>query len=161
MRIDLKTSAALARLTGQAPELMRRAGLLAAKRAAEDYVEAINDWIGEGRSFKPRTGRLEQATGWRPTATGAEVFAQAPYAPFVEFGTQAHLIRPKPGRKALRWFRGGAGGGQTIRRAVHHPGTRPLRFFFADLERRQAAMHEAAREALAEVLLGSGGGAHA
>ena len=129
---------------------MERAGLLAAYRAAETYHEAIRDWIDAGRSFKPRSGQLEQSIDWIPVRDGAEVYAQAEYAPYVEFGTRAHVIRPRQGRKALRWTT--PDGQSVIRRAVRHPGTRPLPFFFADREARSRSMLEAAREAVAEVM---------
>lgn len=154
--VSLERSAALQRLTGQPAALVRRAGILAAKRAAEDYTEAVLDYVGGGHAFTPRTGRAEQETGWRPRGDGAEVYSNAPYAGYLEFGTQPHLIKPKPGRKALRFFAGGPGGGQIIRRSVQHPGTAPRPFFFADWPRRESLIQQAAREAVAEVLLGGG-----
>jgi hypothetical protein len=151
MRIAVELSPELTRFLQQPADRVRRAGLLGAKRVAEDYVEAIRDWIDAGRSFTPRTGRLEQETGWRPTAEGAEVFSQAPYAPFLEYGTEAHLISPRAGRKALRFFP--QGGGMLIRRSVQHPGTDPMPFFYADTERRESLMLASFREAVAEVML--------
>ena len=152
LRVDL--SPALARLTNQPAALLARAGRLAALRAAEGYAEDVLEWIKAGRSYKPAPPRdgitIEQGIGWRPQGQGAVVFSQAPHGQYVEYDTRAHLIRPKPGRKALRWFP--AGGGMMIRRAVRHPGTKAQPFFFADLEARQGRMLAAAREAVAEVL---------
>lgn len=164
IRIDVTPSADLARLLDQPKALLDRAGALGARRAAESYADAIHDWIHAGRSFVPGPPRptsegenLEQTIGWRPDGDGAEVFANAPHAPWVEYGTRPHEIRPKPGRKALRWFPGG--GKAAFARSVQHPGTDPLPFFFADMDARQTDMQEEARLALAEVLLGTGAAA--
>jgi len=157
LNIEIDLSAALARLTGQPAALVRRAGILAAKRAAEQYADDIHDWIRAGKSYTPRPPvagdkTIEQGLGWKAQGEGAVVFSQTwPRALYIEFGTRAHLIRPKPGRKALRWFPGGTGGAM-IRREVHHPGTTAQPFFFADLPARQGRMLDAAREAVAEVL---------
>lgn len=150
LTFNLDESPELARLMREAPERVRRAGLLAAKRAAEDYVDEIHKTIRSGRSFMPRTGQLEQSINWRPTERGALVFAGAEHAPYMEYGTRAHVIRPKPGRKALRWFP--AGGGVAFGRKVNHPGTPALPFFFADLEGRKGRLLASAREAVAEAL---------
>jgi hypothetical protein len=157
VEVQITTSPALERLLGQPPALVKRAGSLAAKRAAEEYVDAIHDWIHAGHAFTPRTGRLEQETGWHPEGDGAYVYSQAPHAPYVEFGTglwgpkrQKYSIQPKPGRKALRWFPGG--GGVAFARSVMHPGIAPMPFFFADQATRQARLLAVAREAVAEVL---------
>jgi hypothetical protein len=152
--IDLKVdlSPALSRLIGQPAALVRRAGSLAAKRAAEDYSDAIHDWVGAGRAYKVDKNTTLQATGWHPQGDGAVVYSNGPHAAYLEFDTKPHLIRPKPGRKALRFFMGGPGGGQLIRRSVQHPGTKAQPFFFADQANRQAGMLAAAREAVAEVL---------
>jgi len=155
LNIEIDLSAALARLTGQPAALVRRAGILAAKRAAEQYADDVHDYIRAGHSYTPgppRAGQtIEQGLGWHAQGEGAVVFAQTPHSVYVEYDTRPHLIRPKPGRKALRWFPGGTGGAM-IRREVHHPGTTAQPFFFADLPARQGRMLDAAREAVAEVL---------
>lgn len=153
IRLEITQSPALERLTQQGPALVRQAGILASKRVAEGWVEETLDWIAAGQSFTSRTGQLEQSIGWRPVGDGAEVYAQAAHAGFVERGTEPHVIRPRPGRKALRFFPGG--GAAVIRRAVQHPGTDPMPFFFADEERRLAVLLQAARAAVAEVLGGT------
>ena len=58
-------------------------GVLAAKAAAEAYVDETLDWIDAGKSFTSREGILEQSIGWRPLADGAEIYANAEYAGFV------------------------------------------------------------------------------
>ncbi len=139
--------AALAR-----PEVAARA----AKAAAEQYNDALHDWIDAGSAFIPRLGQLQQAINWRPLADGAEVYATATYAAFVEHGTgipaghQQWVIRPRE-RSALRIPVLG-GGGFMFRRSVIHKGSQPKPFFFADRDTRQALMNEAARRVVAQVI---------
>lgn len=152
--VSVERSAGLRRVTQQPAALVRRAGVLASKRAAEEYVDAIHEDIRARRPFTPRTGRLESSVGWHAKGRGAEVFVRAPYAGHVERGTRPHVIRPKAGRKALRFFMGGAGGGMVIARQVRHPGTAPHPFFFHDLPGRQVRILRQARLAVAEVMLG-------
>lgn len=148
-QVQIETSERFRRLTGASDALMRGATSLGAKRAAESWVDDIFDWIGAGKSFTPRTGQLEQSIGWTPLNNGAEVFANAEYAPYIEGGTRAHVIRPRPGRKALRFP---FGGGFLIRRSVQHPGTPPQPFFFADREARLARALQEARIGILERL---------
>jgi hypothetical protein len=152
MRLTVDLSPALAELIGRGPQRVRQAGSLGAKRAAEDYEQAIRDYIRAGQAFTPRTGHLEQSIGWRPDGDGAEVYANAPYAGAVERGTRPHRITPGPGRKALRWFPNG--GGVAFARYVDHPGSRAYPYFFAERDQREALMLAAMREAVAETLLG-------
>lgn len=123
------------------------------KAAAESYVDDTLDWIKAGRGFKTHTGQLEQSIGWRGAGDSAEVFANAEYAPFVEFGTGPHVIEPKPGRKGLKIPVSG-GGGYIIRGKVNHPGSKPHPFFFADRDARMAHMQERALSVLAAHLEG-------
>lgn len=110
---------------------------LAANAAAESYVDDVHDWIEAGKGFTPHTGQLQQSVGWISLiGGGAEVFAQADYAQYVEEGTGAHVIRPKD-RKALRFP---VGGGFGYARFVNHPGSKPHPFFFADLDNRKDRM---------------------
>lgn len=70
------------------------------------------------------TGNLRDSIGVRmqgdAVIVGPDV-SQAPYAGYVEFGTQPHEIRPKDAQ-ALRFM---VGGQVVFARVVHHPGTRP------------------------------------
>jgi len=122
-------------------------GVLAAKAAAEAYVDETLAWIDAGKAFTSREGILEQSIGWMPLADGAKVYANADYAGFVEFGTAPHVIEPKPGRKALKFPV--AGGGYGFARRVNHPGTTPHPFFFADTAHRETVMHDRALSVLA------------
>ena len=89
---------------------------------------SVHRVIDEGKSFTPRTGHLQQSIEADITRTDrgkAEIVASASYAPFVEFGTRPHLIKPKR-RKSLRWA---TEEGYVFARIVHHPGSRPHPFF--------------------------------
>jgi len=86
-------------------ELGRLAGLglrfnrlreAAEKAAAESWTFDVRDWIHSGRAFTPRTGYLENSINWRfdPSARKAIVYANAPYARFVEDGTRRSKAYP-------------------------------------------------------------------
>lgn len=124
---------------------------------AERYNDDIHDWIDAGRGFAlDGEGHLQQSINWEPLGeAGAAVYANADYAPYVEFGTgipaghEQWVIGPKEGRKALKIpVTGGAG--YIFRRSVIHKGSRPKPYFFADLEGRKQRMLEAGRERLAQ-----------
>jgi len=115
--------------------------------AAERYNDDINDTIDSGHGFTTSTGQLQQSINWLPNGDGAAtVFANAAYAPYVEFGTRPHVINAK-NRKALKFA---GGGGFIFRRSVHHPGSKPFPFFYADMTNRQENMMNAVRLVLAE-----------
>jgi hypothetical protein len=121
-----------------------------ANAAAESYVDDTLEWIGAGRGFTTRTGQLEQSINWSPTGNGAaDVYANADYAGWVETGTEPHVIKPKSGRKALKFA---GGGGFIFRRAVNHPGSKPYPFFYVDRAHRQDNMLAAANSVLARVM---------
>ncbi|MDO8940901.1 MAG: hypothetical protein Q7U98_17235 [Methylicorpusculum sp.] len=120
--------------------------------AAESYVDDLHDWIDAGQGFTPRTGILQQSINWRPLGNGAEIYANAEYAGWVEEGTAAHVIRPKD-RKALRFpVSGGAGFG--FAKEINHPGSKAHPFFFADVANREERMQARALSVLARVLNG-------
>lgn len=147
----------------------QRNAALAAKVAAESFVDDVHDWIDAGNAFTPgQGGGLEQSINWRRDGNGGatisvldrnrtetdsvtgytRVVNAKNYAPFVEFGTRRHVISPKPGRKGLK-IPVADGSGYVVRRSVIHPGSRPHPFFFADLDNRTAHMQERALSVLA------------
>ncbi len=132
------------------PGLLKKALSKAAKAGAQEYTTAVLDWISEGKSFRSRTGFLFGSISWRPLfgSSGAEVFVGADYGPYVEYGTRAHIIRPKK-RKALFFDMGGRG---VFSKKVFHPGTKPLPFFFVNMAKRTLLVERVFREVLAEVL---------
>ena len=126
-------------------ETLDRATRKAAKAGAEEYTELVLDYIGAGRAFGRGTGQLEQSISWRPVRDGvAEVSANAEHAPFVEYGTKAHVIRPKAGRSALKIPM--PGGGYILRSKVNHPGSKAYPFFYADRTHRKALVLAAMSE---------------
>ncbi|WP_457567889.1 HK97 gp10 family phage protein [Desulfurobacterium sp.] len=89
--------------------------------------------IDEGKAFTPRTGHLQQSIHpdfSRVNEGRAEIVAGVSYAPFVEFGTRPHLIRPRR-RKSLRWA---TEEGYIFAKLVRHPGSRPYPFFRTAIE---------------------------
>lgn len=140
--LEVKAEESLAPLLDDPDGTLARGIVKAVKVGAEEYTERVLDWIAAGRSFGRGTGQLEQSITWRPVRDGvAEVSANAEYAPFVEFGTRAHVIRPKPGRSALKIPI--PGGGYVLRKQVNHPGSKAYPYFWADSTRRRAAVLEA------------------
>jgi hypothetical protein len=149
---------------GRTPSVLRalqdpRLAARAAKAAAQEYHEAILDWIRMGKSFTSRTDQLKQSIGWRPKGGGAVVYATAEHALYIEEGTglhgprgQRYVIRPKPGggRKALAIPM--PGGGHLLRKLANHPGIQAKPFFFADFKAREDKMLDEARSVLAEVI---------
>lgn len=101
--------------------------------------------------FTPRTGALQKATKAKVLRLSngrlVRVSNALPYAPAIDLGAKAHVIRPKEGygfvgpllpgqsrrastdigthRVALRWY---VGGRPVFARVVHHPGNRPYSF---------------------------------
>ena len=76
-------------------------------------------------SFKNQTGDLRRSIARR--VEGAHrgiVFTDMKYAPYVEFGTKPHVIRPKT--KKMLAFR--VGGKMVFARKVNHPGTRAYNY---------------------------------
>jgi len=57
------------------------------------------------------------------------------YAPYVEYGTRPHIIRPKTRGGALSFYGGMGGGAQNLAKVVHHPGTRPVYMFMRGVAR--------------------------
>ena len=119
---------------------------------AQQYTLDILDYIKAGRAFSVRTGQLEQSIGWRGDSdASATVYANAEYAPFVEFGTKPHLITPR-NRAALRFP--SLNGGYAFSRGHKHPGSRAFPFFYADADNRRARMQEMAIRILGEAING-------
>lgn len=71
--------------------------------------------------FRNRTGELrgtldiiDKGAYWK------RLIAPANHAKFIEYGTNAHVIKPKPGRRFLKFF---VGERAVYARSVRHPGT--------------------------------------
>ena len=76
------------------------------------------------RSIK--TSNLWKSITYRhiPSKHGAEVYTDVFYAPYVEDGTQPHIIKVK-NAKALHWI---SGNKHIFAKSVNHPGTRAKPF---------------------------------
>jgi len=152
IKIDCNAEEVLKELRRLGPSVVKavRRGVLS---AAERYTEDIHNWIDQGKSFTPRTGELQQSIDWRHEGKAeAVVFAQAEYAPYIEFGTRGpYVIRPKE-RKALKIPVEDRG--YILRKKVVHPGISAKPFFFADFENRKKRALEAFKKAILEALKG-------
>ena len=78
--------------------------------------------VAEATGFLLRSINTGPVEGDFVTGITGTVSASAPYALHVEYGTKAHIIRPK-NKKALRWASGGGAGGWAFAKSVKHPGT--------------------------------------
>jgi len=74
-----------------------------------------------------RTGFLKRSIGLKMLSWKSfKLYANAEYAPYLEFGTRPHIIKPVR-RKALRFI---INRKIVFAKKVHHPGTKPSPFFF-------------------------------
>lgn len=78
---------------------------------------------GHGRLFD---GTQTQAR-WGARGVTVSTKNAVPYAPYLEFGTRPHVIRPKSPGGLLRFFWGKAGKWVALRK-VNHPGNRTYNF---------------------------------
>jgi len=130
---------------------------LAANAAAESYMDDTLDWIAAGKAFTPRHGGagLEGAISWRPTGSGAIVYANKAYAQYVEEGTGIHaghqpwVVGPKAGRNGIKIPTGGKGG-YVVGSHKMRSGSKAYPFFFADADARRSHMAMAMRSVLLE-----------
>jgi hypothetical protein len=80
--------------------------------------------------FKPGTGALQDATEHKiiRTARGRliRMVNAKKYAPAIDLGARAHVIRPR----RARFLRFTVGGKVVFARKVNHPGNRPYRFLY-------------------------------
>ncbi len=115
---------------------LERAFAEAARAASDGLRQAVVEGLRVGEEYarrshphKDQTGRLTGSVRGRlevstPGAAVGVLEARAPYAKFVERGTQPHVIEARR-RKALHWE---DGGGHRFARRVQHPGTEPRPF---------------------------------
>lgn len=132
-----------------------RDGKLAMRGAnaiARSFLDDTLDYIAEGKSFTDR-GKHIKHIRWRPVDGGALVYTRARHLLYMEQGTGPHVIGPRARRQG-RAIRFSAGGGVLLRNRVHHPGTRPVPFFFADLSARMARANQAAAKVLGDAVQG-------
>ena len=132
------------------PQLQAR--LTAIERAPRDMLRQMAvEGVAEAKRLVPRkTGNLARTIQvGRVTDDSAQIRAGANYAAVVEFGSRAHLIRPRrkrvlmfsrnPGARRLtgsvRTANRRPGQGVIFARIVHHPGTRPHPYLVPGLQK--------------------------
>ena len=99
------------------------------KGEPERQAQVLNLWKQQGseetmgfmRGIVPvKTGFLRESITRRTTPKRFLVYATAPYAKYVDQGTEPHVIFPR-GASVLRWF--GPLGAPIFAKYVFHPGT--------------------------------------
>jgi hypothetical protein len=109
-------------------------------RADDALVDVVADGVAAGlddgaararetHPYRDQTGALTSSIGARveaksPSGTSGVLEATAPYASYVEEGTDAHEIEAGAGG-TLAWQ---DGGGTHFAKRVQHPGTQPMPF---------------------------------
>ena len=113
-------------------EKAKKAAKKAIKAAGSEYYKQIHDDIDRGFSFKPRTGNLQQSITIRYEELKAIIGAHKEYAPYVEFGTRPHKIKPK----RRNFLKIPTSDGFIFVKEVNHPGSAPYPFMFLNKEKR-------------------------
>lgn len=131
--------------------------------AGESAPQAIQDTLMDAASFIAATmqslcpvdtGNLRGSIGIRQQGDTVIIgpdMSQAPYAGYVEFGTEPHDIRPKTA-KALRFK---VGGRVVYARVVHHPGTKPAYYVAGAFQQWLDRLGPMAAETGAQLITGS------
>lgn len=99
------------------------------EKIAQKFIEALADYAEQAmREAAPyRTGRLTNSIQKHTGSLEAKVGPTAEYAPFLEFGTKPHEIKPILSR-ALKFE---ANGKIVFAARVRHPGVKPHPFIQA------------------------------
>ena len=102
----------------------------AGAKASQAGAKAGAAYAKQNHKFKNRSGTLEASIGWkklvdRGTNPASEFFATAEWALFVDEGTKAHPIDPKPGNATgMMWWNDPHPDGPLVHAThVNHPGT--------------------------------------
>jgi len=105
-------------------EALRRTAKESDITTQEVLVTSANHILAEMESRVPvKTGNLRQSLGVKVESNKVIIgpnIHQAPYAPYVEFGTQPHDIKPKKPGGVLVFTINGT---KVFTKLVHHPGT--------------------------------------
>lgn len=102
------------------------------RRATHDELDRAGDTahrhVESNAKFKDRSGKLRRSTRHNVRVgrnkSRLQLKWSRSYASHIEYGTRAHVIRPR--RKKFLRFR--VGGRVVFARKVNHPGTRPYKF---------------------------------
>lgn len=132
-------------------EMLRKFFLMGA--AIEAELRALvafhaNKVVGRAKATAPRdTGALIESIGWDAIhhGLGALIYAAAPYAPHIEYGTEARVqsgAKMPPSSALAGWAsrHGMAGAEFAIARAIFLRGTRPRPFLNPAVERQRPIM---------------------
>ncbi len=116
---------------------------LAAKQ--EVATSALNIRFGAMQRCPVDTGRLRASISieYVRDGLGAEIGTEMQYAPYVEFGTKPHEIKPKT-KRALFW----PGAAHPVA-SVQHPGTKAQPFLFPAWEEERPKLLTRIKERLA------------
>jgi len=106
--------------------------------------------------LRSHSGHLIQSVHYTPATVSGGIIkggvqaggGVAPYARFLEEGTQPHAIRPKSPSGVLSFD---VGGKQVFAKYVNHPGTRAYRFMIGTFEENQLLIHREMQKAVDEV----------
>jgi len=87
----------LAMVIERLPETQRQAAIRGARSAAYRLEGMVKDSIASTTPYPPQdTGELTRSVKTTPIPRGALVAADAPHAPFMEFGTRPHFPPTAP-----------------------------------------------------------------
>jgi hypothetical protein len=134
-------------------EALRRTAVESGATTQEVLIQSSNQIMAEMLVLVPvRSGKLRGSIGIKvegdKVIIGPDVTV-APYAPFVEFGTQPHDIKPKKAGGVLVFT---VGGKKVFARKVHHPGTAPHPYVVPAFEAWVDSLGTMAAEANVKVL---------
>lgn len=82
---------------GKLPGALHGAAMTGLRKGAARGVEIIREEIEASSPFPPiDTERMIDSAGWKGTATGVELFVDAPHAVYMEEGTRPHFPPIQP-----------------------------------------------------------------
>jgi len=122
VQIEAPSVKVLTRKLSKYPEELKEAR----KKAMIRSTRLVQKKLRQKNVTPFKTGRLSR--GWKikeNRASVGKIVNRVPYAPFMEFGTSAHVILPRKAR-ALR-FKPKGSAKFVFAKRVLHPGTKPFR----------------------------------
>lgn len=128
------------------------------KTALQLAADLVAKEAKTNHDYTDRTGELtnsimaDDVQGSFASGMSATVSAGAEHGVFMEFGTKAHIIRPK-NQKALRWP---VSGGFAFAKEVKHPGTKATNFLSNALEAKLDIIEDILEDATADAFEDAG-----
>ena len=108
--------------------LLMELGQRVIRKVSDECYQHVLDFVPTRTGKLRGSIRIERHGDEYHVVAGSRL---AYYAPFVEFGTRPHIIRPRRARVLRFEVRGKL----IYARIVHHPGSRPIRFMEDALDR--------------------------